>query len=191
MGKSEDIYEHLAEVYLNSSRNKKKNHTYPKSLFRNLFKLSIVVITCLVVIIVLMLTTFGKKQVSKSQHILILESHTTKIDYDFNQVKKEAAVFDLKDMNLLGFKTLSFRARKSNYRDDLHMSVEFISDFGEKSQIYIKQIPTRWQDFKINLDEFKNISDWTSMNRLLFVLEEWNAQDKKGIVYFDNVYVLK
>ena len=189
MGKSEDIYEHLAEVYLNSSRNKKKNHTYHKSLFKNLFKLSIIVIACLIA--VLMVTIFGHKSIPKSQRILILEANTTRIDYDFNQVKKEAAIFDLKEMNLLGFRTLSFRARKANFQDDLHMSVEFISDFGEQSQIYIKQIPTRWQNFNVDLTEFKNISDWSNMRQLLFVLEDWNARTKKGVVYFDNVYVLK
>ena len=189
MTKSEDIYDHLAEVYLNSSRNKKKNFTHHKSIFNNLFKRSIIVAVCF--IIVLAVTFFRNKSIPKSQKVLILEANTTKIDYDFNKIKKEAAIFDLKDMNLLGFKALSFRARKSNFRDDLHMSVEFVSDFGEKSQIYIKQIPNRWKNFKIDLTEFKNISDWSHMRQLLFVLEEWNAQTKKGIVYFDNVYVLK
>jgi hypothetical protein len=137
------------------------------------------------------MTIFGKKPISKSQHALILEDTITMLDYNFDQSDKELAIFDLKDMNLLDFKTLDFRARKSNYKDNLHLSVEFISEFAERSQIYIQQIPTKWQDFKIDLAQFSNITDWSRMRQLLFVLEEWNAQEKKGTVYIDNICFLK
>jgi len=187
--KSKDVYEYLANVYLGSSRNKKKNHTPLKPLYKNLVKLGITVVGCL--IIVLTMSVFGEKPISKSQHALILEDNITKLDYNFDQSDKELAMFDLKDMNLLDFKTLDFRARKSNYKDNLHLSVEFISEFAERSQIYVQQIPTKWQDFKINLSDFNNITDWSRMRQLLFVLEEWNAQEKKGTVYIDNICFLK
>lgn len=187
--KSKDIYEHLANVYLGSSRNKNKNHILSNLAFKNLVKPGIAIIACLVIVLIVVI--FREKPISKGQHALILEDATTKIVYNFDRAEKELAMFDLKDMDLLGFKTLDFRARKSNYKDNLHLSIEFISDFAEKSQIYIKQIPTKWQNFKIDLGEFKDITDWSRMHRLLFVLEEWNAQAKKGTVYIDNICFLK
>jgi hypothetical protein len=187
--KSKDVYEYLANVYLGSSPHKKKKHAFLKPVYKNLVKLGITIVGCL--IIVLTVSIFGDRPVSKGQHAIILEDSITKINYNFDQSDKELAIFELKDINLSGFKTLDFRARKSNYKDNLHLSVEFISDFAEKSQIYIEQIPTKWQDFKIDLTEFKDISDWSRISRLLFVLEKWNAQEKKGTVYIDNVCFLK
>jgi len=189
--KSKEIYEHLASVYLDSSQEKKKKYyTSPKSIFKNLVKFTFAgVILC--VIIIQMATKYIAKSPPASQLTLILEDSITKINYDFNQAKKEAAVFDLKDMNLFGFKSLGFRLRKGNYRDNLHMRVEFVSGFKEASEIYIKQIPNRWENFKIGLVEFKDIGDWSRMRQLLFIIEEWNAQVKKGTVYIDDVRFLK
>jgi hypothetical protein len=188
--KSKEIYEHLAEVYLDSSRNKNKNHPNNKSLFRNPFKVGIGVVVCFVFVLTVII--FARKSAPhKSQLALVLEDDTRKIDYDFNNTKKKVAIYDLRNMNLLGFKSLGFRLRKGNYQDNLHMRVEFISNFGEESGIYIKQIPTRWQNYTVELTEFKDISDWVRMRQLLFVLEEWNAQAKKGNVYIDNVQFLK
>ena len=67
------------------------------------------------------------------------------------------------------------------------MRVEFNSKYKEKSEIYIKDVPHTWKDFKINLSEFKNISDWSAISDLSFIIEEWNTSGKKGIVYVDNV----
>ena len=189
MSKNKDIYEHLAKVYFDPASNKSKDPACFKSLFKNLFKLGILVVSCLV--IVLMVVLFSPRSKPKSQLSLILENNITRINYDFNQAKKEAVIFDLKDMDLSDFESLCFRARKTNYQDDLHMCVEFISGFAEKSQIYLKQIPRKWQNFKINLVDFENIKKWSDMRQLLFVVEEWNAQAKKGIVYIDNVSFLK
>ena len=141
--------------------------------------------------LILMVIIFKQRPAPKSQIAHILESNTTKINYDFNQAKEKVAIFDLKNTNLLDFKTLRFRARKSNYQDNLHMRIEFISEFQEDSTFYIKQIPTLWKDFKIDLTEFKDISDWSRMRQLLFAIDEWNAQLKKGNVYIDNVRFLK
>lgn len=190
MKKSKEIYEHLADVYLGSSRNKNKNHPNNKSLFRNPFKVGIGVVVCSVVVLTAIIFV-QKSAPHKSQLVLVLEDDIRKIDYDFNNTKKKVAIFDLSNMNLLGFKTLEFRLRKGNYQDSLHMRVGFISSFGEESGIYIKQIPTRWQNYKVDLTEFKDISDWFRMRQLLFVLEEWNAQAKRGNVYIDNVQFLK
>jgi len=188
--KSKEIYEHLANVYLGSFRKKNKNQTYSKLSLNNLVKLGIAVVVGVVIVLVAVVYS-REKPALKGQQVLILEDATTMIDYDFDKASKKLASFDLKDMNLLGFKTLDFRIRKSNYKDNLHLSVEFISDFAERSQVYVKQIPTKWQSFKIDLDEFKDITDWSRMRQLLFVLEQWNVQAKKGTIYIDNICFLK
>lgn len=191
MKRDKDVYEHLANVYLDSSGPNKKRIRTPGAkslLLKNLFKIGVAVFIC--VVIVLTVTIFKQKPISKGQLSLILEDNPTKLNYNFNQSEKETVIFDLKNMNLQNYKILGFRVRKGNYRDNLHMCVEFISDFEEKSQFYIKHIPTSWRNYKIELNEFKDISNWSRMRQLLFILEEWNCQDKQGTVYIDNICFL-
>jgi hypothetical protein len=191
--KNKDVYEHLAKVYLEPSRRSKKKSFSPKikSIFsNNPLRVAFAIFICLVVI--LTVAIYRQRSITlRSKLSLILESNPTKFNYDFTKAQKETVTFDLKNINLSGYKTLGFRVRKSNQRDYLHMSVEFVSDFQERSKIYIKQIPTRWQSFNLPLVEFENITNWSRMHQLLFILEEWNAQIKKGSVYIDNIRFLK
>lgn len=184
-----DIYKHIAEVYFAPSRHRKRSIFHSRFVSRNLFKITIAVIICFA--IVLTVAILRPTSLRKSRIALVLETNTTRINYNFNGVKKEAAVFDLQNINLVDFKALGFRVRKTNRRGNVNMRVEFISDFEETSEIYIKQIPFKWEKHEINLAEFKDISDWSRMRRLSFVLEEWNTQLKNGIVYIDDVYFLK
>lgn len=189
-----DIYEYLAKVYLGSSRAdlKKKNQIPPKSGLKNLFKLGILVLAAFVLAAILLATISLTKHISlKSKLALILEPNIVKIAYNLDTAKKSTATFDLRGVNLLGFKTLGFRARRSYYQENLHLRIEFISGFKEVSQFYIKQIPRQWQDFKVELSNFKEISDWSNLNELKFIVEEWNIQDKRGTVYIDNIHFLK
>ena len=86
---------------------------------------------------------------------------------------------------------MAFSAKKVNYEDSISLRVEFVSAFKEKSEIYFKNISHKWQEYKIDLAQFKNISDWSDMSDLAFIIEEWNAREKKGVVYVDNVRFIK
>ena len=71
------------------------------------------------------------------------------------------------------------------------MRIEFNSPYKEKAEYYLKNLPNKWQEFKVSLSEFKGISDWSSLSGLAFSVEEWNTNEKKGVVYIDNVRLLK
>ena len=94
-------------------------------------------------------------------------------------------------MDLSRYKALAFSAKKTNYDGDIALRVEFTTRFKEKSEKYLRDIPNRWQEYKINLSDFAGINDWSSMSGLSFVIEEWNVQKKRGIVYIDNVRFIK
>ena len=189
MTKGKDVYEHIAKVYLDPSRENKAS-SRPKPIVSNLIKFSLIFFGSFVIVF-LLINIFAQRPISRSQAAYVLESGPIRINYNFINVEKETSIFDLQDVDLSGEETLSFRVRETNRQDGLHLAVEFISKFGEKSQVYIRQIPNKWKRVRINLSEFKNISHWSYAQQLRFVLEEWNVRNKEGIVYIDDIYFLK
>ncbi|MFH1458683.1 MAG: hypothetical protein ABIG31_05960 [Candidatus Omnitrophota bacterium] len=183
-----EIYEHLAKIYLDASLKKhEKSKKYPK-LVRNI---AIVGSVFLFAASVSIFFNFIKKKPFASEVSLVLLPDAAKINYHFDPARKEIFSLDLNKLDLTRYKALKFFVKKANYNNVIALRVEFINNYKEKSEIYFKDLPARWQDYTLNLSDFKGISDWSQMINLSFAIEEWNAQEKKGIVYIDNVRVLK
>lgn len=183
-----DIYEHLAKIYLDaSSKKKKRNKAYPK-LFKNLF---IVSIFLMIGLTTTLFSSALKKQNMNSETSLVLQNDSAKINFNFDPAKKEIYSLNLNRLNLSRFKTLAFSVRNLASKEKITLRVEFANAFKEKSEIYLRNIPSSWKDFKINLTEFKNINDWSEITSLSFGVEEWNVSEKKGVVFIDNVRLLK
>lgn len=183
-----DIYEHLAKIYLDASSNKvKKAKTFPP-IFK---KIILVIIFFVFGLSVAILLKFQKSKPFSSETSLVLLHDTARINFHFDPARKEIYSLGLNKLNLSGFRSLEFSVKKVNYYDRISLRVEFTNAFKEKSEAYFKDIPHKWKDYRINLSEFKNISDWTEMSNLTFAIEEWNAREKKGIVYLDNVRLVK
>jgi len=181
-----DIYEHLAKIYLDASSTK-KNKFYSK-IFKNLFLISL---ACVFGLSAALLANSGKHKVNNSEVALILASDPLKINFNFDPAKKEILTLNLKRLNLNNYKKVAFSLKKMSISDTISLRVEFTSAYKERSEVYVKNIPYRWQDFTFNLSDFKNITDWSEIKELSFTVEEWNAKQNKGIVYIDNVRVLK
>lgn len=190
-----DIYEHLAKIYLDASSKREKKTKRQPLVFKNLFFLVTVFILGFSIFLVTTNRFDKNKLLNKplnSEIALILQNNVTKINFNFDVAKKEVYSIDLNKLDLSRFKALGFSVRKANYQDDATLKVEFNTSFREKSEIYLKDIPAyKWQDYKITLSEFKNISDWSETLNLSFIIEEWNIKQKKGIVYIDNVRLLR
>ncbi len=182
-----DIYEHLAQIYLDASFKKRKKPQERTKLFRNLFVASV---SLVFVLGVLLAFNFSKRGLN-SQTALVLEPDAVKLNFHFDPAKKELFSIALNNLNLSRYKTLAFSAKKVNYKKDIPLRIEFSNIFKEKSEQYVKNIPLKWEEFKIDLTKFKNVTDWSKMLKLDFVVEEWNVPEKKGVVYLDNIRFLK
>jgi len=183
-----DIYEHLAKIYLDASSDKKnKSKDYAK-LFKPLF---IVGIAGLFSLSVIFLVNFQKHKSPDSQIALLVSTDAAKINFNFNPAKKEVYSLNLNKLKMNRFKALEFSARSKNYQDNISLRVEFTNSFKEKSEVYVTGIPNKWHDYRINLADFKKISDWSEMSNLSFAVEEWNAKFDSGVVYLDNIKFLK
>ena len=183
-----DIYEHLAKIYLDASSKKKKKSKAQQQFFRKPF---FIIGVSVFVFGIFLSFLFNRNKPLKSEIALLLASDAVKINFHFDPAKKETYSLNLNKLDLSRFKDLGFSVKKVNSNGMISLRVEFTNDFNEKSEVYFRDIPLKWQDYKIDLSKFKNIGDWSSMTQLSFIVEEWNVKEKKGIVYIDNVRLLR
>jgi len=178
-----DIYEHLAKIYLDASSKRKKKPKDSK-LFKNLFIAGIAFVFVLSASAVFYLKRSNNPN---TEIALVIAPDAVKINFHFDPAKREIYNVSLNNLNLSRYKALAFAIKQAGYKDDMSVRIEFATGFKEKSEIYLKNIPHKWKEFRINLSQFKGINDWSAMSELSFIVEEWNAREKKGVVYVDNV----
>ncbi len=186
-----EIYEHLANIYLDasskSSKKKLRLKQYPKAV------LGLIVLGAISILTLASVITYPHviNNNKSAQTALFLYQDAAKINFNFDPAKKETFSLNLKQLNLSKYKTLGFSVRKTNPKDIISLRVEFINRFDEKSEIYIKDISNKWTQERIDFTRFVKIGDWRQMKVLAFSIEEWNAREKSGIVYLDNIRVIK
>jgi len=162
--KKKDLYEHLANIYLDASSQKKKIRVHPQ-VSRGIFFVSIAIIGA-----AFAFSYLNRNRGLNSDTALVLCFEPVKINFNLDPAKKEIYSVNLNKLNLSKFKTLAFSVKKTNYHDDLSLRIEFTNIFKERSDLYIEHIPHKWQDYKINLSEFKKISTWSMMSSLSFIV---------------------
>lgn len=186
-----EIYEHLANIYLDasskSSKKKLKLRHYSKPILALIILGSLSILGLGSAIIFPHITNHNKN----SQTALFLYQDTTKINFNFDPAKKETLSLNLKQLNLTKYKALGFTIRKTNPKDIISLRVEFTNRFNERSEIYIRDISSKWSEQRLDFSRFAKINDWQQMKTLAFSVEEWNVREKSGIVYLDNIRVLK
>jgi hypothetical protein len=186
-----EIYEHLANIYLDasskSSKKRSRIRAFPKSAQGWLLA---------GFLLILGVSSFGVYSHIKNfnrpgQIALLLYQGPAKINFNFDPAKKEIFSLNLKQLNLSKYKALAFATRKTSSTGTISLRVEFTNRFNEKSEIYVKDISNKWSDHRIDLTRFNRLEYWTQMKELALSIEEWNAREKSGIVYLDNIRVLK
>ena len=69
--------------------------------------------------------------------------------------------------------------------------IELKNSQGEVGKKYITGIEPKWKKFSIPFSEFMGITDFSSMEELVFVFEDRIATKKTGAIYVDEIYVSK
>ena len=186
-----EIYEHLANIYLDASsktsQKKRKLNTFPKGLQGLILAGLVLILTSGSLVTYSHLHSHNLS----AQIALFLYQDTAKINFNFDPAKKETLSLNLNQLDLSKYKILAFSVKKNNPQDLISLRIEFVNRFNEKSEIYLKNVPSKWSDYKIDFGRFVKISDWKEMKVLAFSIEEWNAKEKSGVVYLDNIRVLK
>lgn len=182
-----DIYEHLANIYLDASSSKKRKSRN----FAKLRKFYLLGATLFGVVLVFSLLFVNREKNPNTETALFLTSDPAKINFHFNPAKKEVYSITLNNLNLNSYRALGFSLKKFPYNGRVAVRIELTNAFKEKSEVYLTEIPHRWQSYKINFSQFKKISDFSQMDNLSFIVEVWNTAQDKGIVYLDNIRFLR
>ncbi|MFA5115226.1 MAG: hypothetical protein WC469_04090 [Candidatus Omnitrophota bacterium] len=184
-----DIYNHLARIYLDASSETSKKSRKKFHYVGILWGVAAAVFLSSLALFSYIRTprvndTYGRVE-------LVLLADAAKINFNFNPAKKEIYTIDLNKLNLKRFSALAFSLKKSNIHNNVSVRVEFTNSFKETSEVYVKNVPYRWHDYRIELSDFKSIGNWRNMRTLSFAVEEWNSRESNGVVYVDNIRLLR
>lgn len=113
---------------------------------------------------------------------------TIKYDFSKSDLKRQGHSLDFADLDVSRFGALEFQARRQTKYGSLNLRVEMENRLKEKAVCYVSGITGKWDSFKIRLNDFSGISEWTGLTRVSFVVEEWNALNKEDTVYLDEIH---
>lgn len=181
----EEIYEHLAKVYLGKRKIKKKNN--------NFIKILLLVNLIAVVLLPSFYLIKNKKSdiISKQEQsfALSLNYYPLRLVYNFKEGSPQVENFSLyfPNINIEDYGALKFSIRGSGYNSPRILKVSLENKKKEKSAYYFEGITNKWQKIIIPLSEFPQITDWTNITTLSFIIEAWNTDNQNGSVLIDDV----
>lgn len=184
----DEIYEHLAQVYLDKNSGEKKDVKKPIKLTREVR----VVLTLLIVgFAFYTLTAFLARRNDdlKSNIIFALTNAPIRVKYDLNEPFPQIKDFSIAipSVDIGRYKSLNFSIRglEEGYPDVVKIVVK-----NKKNEVafkYIYDVDLKWKRHTITFDELTAISDFSSLSEVNFVLEAWNVKKKKGIILIDDL----
>ena len=184
-----DIYDHLAKIYLDASQTSKKQ-TQKSNAWKPPFLIGGFIILA-ALIFSIGLITHSETPPQNTEIALVINPDPVKINFNFNPAKKETFAINLNNLSMRNFRALDFSVKKAGIFNNISLRVEFTNIYNERSEMYFKNIPSRWEAHRVDLKSFRGISDWSCMRTLSFIVEEWNVKEKNGVVYIDNVRFLR
>ncbi len=184
----EDIYDHLAQVYLG----KRKQADVKKKKQLNAWLVINIFITVTIFASAFYgLTAFLTKQNSSLSENVIYSLHRgpVRMAYNFNDPFTPVQSFSLSvaEMDPSKYSTILFSLRTKENDSLGVVKVVVKSEKNEVASYYVRDVDYKWKNYSIQLSEFKQITDWQHVSDVSFVLESWNLERKKGVFLIDNV----
>ncbi|MBF0522740.1 MAG: hypothetical protein HQL24_06765 [Candidatus Omnitrophica bacterium] len=184
----EDIYDHLAQVYLGK---RKKTEEKKKKQFSAWFVINIFTAVIIFASVFYGLTAFLTRNglTLKKNIIFTVYSGPLKIDYNFKQSFTPSKTFSLSippTLNPGKYASFQFSIRGKDVSPGI-VKVVFKNKRNEIASYYVQQIGQKWQKVNIPLGKFYQITDWSTIVDVSFVLESWNVDSKEGAVLIDEI----
>ena len=185
----DDIYNHLAQVYLGkrTDTGKKKKQQMSAWLVINIF-ITVIIFASAFYGLTAFLTSHDSSL--QSRVIFSLHNGPVRIEYDlsdsFSPVK--TFVLDIPSIDAAKYNKIQFSIRGKEEGAPGIVKVVMKNQRNEEAAYYVQGVGFDWQEFSIPLSEFKQISDWSNLTDISFVLESWNVDNTKGLVLIDNLF---
>ncbi|MBF0479233.1 MAG: hypothetical protein HQL26_07090 [Candidatus Omnitrophica bacterium] len=184
----DEIYDHLAQVYLGKRKNSAQNNRRQKREFGAWLLINILITVLIFSGVFYGLTAFLANRDLKSNVVYFLHNGSIRLAYDFTNPVVPSQIFTLNvrgvDANKFG--SLKFSVRAKEGRPGI-VKVVVHNERGEEAYYYVQSVGAKWQEETIPLSQFRTISDWSTLKNVSFVLESWNVDDKRGSVLIDNL----
>ena len=181
----DEIYEHLAKVYLG-----KREGVQPMQAKRfNVWLLINVVIT----LIILASTMWGftafltRRNELKNSIIYSLNNSPIRIGYDFSEPFPQSKTFSLAlpSLDVSKYQKIKLAIRGLEGSGTI-VKLVVANQKNEQANFFLQNIKHEWQNFSIPFKDL-NITDWTNITRIGFVLEAWNVEGNQGTVLIDDI----
>ncbi len=183
----EEIYDHLAQVYL--GKRARIEEKKPKPRPGAWFVINVVITAFILTSVVYGLTAFltQRKDVFRSRVIYALNNSPIRLTYAvggaYPQVKNLTIAVPETDVSQYRRLNLSVSSIGGNPGI---LKVVLTNARAEQAAYHLKGVHGRWQDYSIAFDEM-DLTDWHSVQDISFVIEAWNTQDPAGAVLIDNI----
>ena len=183
----EEIYEHLAQVYL-EKKDKVKVVQKPRFNKRRFFRG--VLLFLLGLSAFYGLTAFLSKKVTNAQAVIFALNHyPIRINYNLNAPYPPVESFSLAipaiDASKYRYINFSVRGLDEGYPGIMKVTIK--NKKNEISSFLVQDVRGKWKKISIPVGEFKEITDWSNLEDVSFVLESWNVEKKKGIILIDDI----
>ncbi|HQO58815.1 MAG TPA: hypothetical protein PLT76_08870 [Candidatus Omnitrophota bacterium] len=184
----DEIYDHLAQVYIG----KKSKHEKEKKKQFNAWLLINIVIT----LVIFASAFYGftaflahKKDFFNNKVIYSLNKGPLRINYDLTYPYPPVKTFSLTtpQINAGKYRSLQFTVRGLEDGYPGIVRVEIRNRLNESSSVFIDGIKLGWKHVDVPFDEFNQITDWTGITEVSFILESWNAERQRGIILIDEI----
>ncbi|MBF0483270.1 MAG: hypothetical protein HQL25_01050 [Candidatus Omnitrophica bacterium] len=184
----DEIYDHLAQVYLGKKRKSYQNNRRQKREFGAWLLINILITVLIFSGVFYGLTAFLTNRDLKSNIVYFLHNGSIRMAYDFTnpQVPSQIFTLNVKGVDAEKFGNLKFSIRAKDGKPGI-VKVVVRNARGEEAYYYVQSVGTKWKEENIPLNQFRTISDWSTLRNVSFVLEAWNIDDKKGSILIDNL----
>src|SRR3989338_8150260 len=188
----DEIYDHLAQVYLgkktsgNNENKDKKNRRFNAWLLINTV-ITLVIFASSVYGLTAFLAQRGGAFHKKI--IYALNHGPVRVKYNLNYPYPPVKMFSLSvpEVDAGKYKNLQFSLRGTEDGYPGVVRVEIKNQKNEVSSVIVEDVVVDWKNSSIPLEKFEQISDWSNVSEVSFILESWNSEKKKGVLLIDDV----
>jgi len=184
----DEIYDHLAQVYIGK---KKKADAEKRRRLSAWLVINVLITGFIFASAFYGLTAFLRHKSSelKSNVIFLLHRGPVKIAYNFKESFPpiESFALSVPQMDAEKYKSIKFSIRAKEEGNPGVVKIVLKNRRNETASYYIRGIDFSWKEYSIPLEDFKQITDFSSLTELSFVLESWNVEKNKGIIMIEDI----
>ena len=183
----DEIYDHLANVYLGKRENVEVKKKKSSSAW---LAINIVITVLILTSVVYGLTAFLTRHddILKSRVMYSLNNSPIRLTYNVGDGYPQAKnlSISLPQVDAAKYKRLNLTVKASGGGNPGMVKIVLTNARNEQAAYYLQGIKTKWQDYSIGFEQL-NLTDWSTIRDVSFVVEAWNSQRADGTVFIDNI----